>query len=173
MGYLWPGHHEQTKPAAKLRKPISYLMWQSTCRLDDVSISLSRVTSMLFTGSKRTGYFLNKNVNFVCLSWKWFKPLLHYNAVYRQHTFTLLPLAMTLNISYFINFTNKNKGKSQSYLTGSIMSKRKAGTDIRSFFSKQKCAVSAEKPTNYLVLRCLILTPLTASSHLSLTLTVS
>ena len=69
------------------------------------------------------------------------------------------------------------------------MSKRKAGTDIRSFFSRQKCAVSAvvyvgaayvlkirnsaEKPTNHLVLRCLILTQLTASSHLLLTLTVS
>ena len=53
------------------------------------------------------------------------------------------------------------------------MSKRKAGSDIRSFFSKQKCAVSLEKSTNQLVLRCLILTRLTASSHLLLTLTVS
>ena len=45
-------------------------MWPSTCRLDDVSISiLSSVTNMLFIGSKRTGYFLNKNVNFGCLSW--------------------------------------------------------------------------------------------------------
>ena len=44
-------------------------MWPSTCRLDDVSLSLSSVTNMLFTGSKRTGYFLNKNVNFGCLSW--------------------------------------------------------------------------------------------------------
>ena len=51
-----------------LRKPISYLMWPSTCRLDDVSISISSVTNMLFIGSKRTGYFLNKNVNFGCLS---------------------------------------------------------------------------------------------------------
>ena len=44
VGNLWPGHHEQTEPAAKFTKPISYPMWPSTCRLDDVSISLSSVT---------------------------------------------------------------------------------------------------------------------------------
>ena len=58
-------------------------MWPSTCRLDDVSISLSSVTNMLFIGSKRTGYFLNKNVNFGCLSWN-FSSVFTPNATRQQ-----------------------------------------------------------------------------------------
>ena len=142
----WVGWHDRSKQNQQqsLRKPISYLMWPSTCRLDDVSISLSSVTNMLFTGSKRTGYFLSWNFCIITLC--------------TDRTRSPSPPSPLL--------------KSQGYLTGSIMSKRKSGTDVRSFCSRQKCAITAEKPTNQFVLRCFILTQLTASSHLLLTLMV-
>ena len=84
VGNLWPGHHDSraNRTSSKVYV-ISYLVWPSTCRLDDVSISISSVTNMLFIGSKRTGYFLNKNVNFGCLSWN-FSSAFTPNATGRQ-----------------------------------------------------------------------------------------
>ena len=51
---------------------------------------------MLFTGSKRTGYFLNKNVNFGCLE----NELSHFSIITlcTDSTRLPLPLVMTLNI---------------------------------------------------------------------------
>ena len=69
-----------------------------------IHIVIQCVTNMLFTGSKRTGYFLSKNVNFGCPSWN-FSCAFTPNATGRQD-----PIQSERRDVYRANFLREKTG---------------------------------------------------------------